>query len=92
MNKLQEQVGEIFRKVFGRTPLKVRLQDILGEAIELSRATDIANLREELGDLLASALQLCNEMGVEAEVLLDENLAKVQRRNAQYKARVTRME
>ena len=33
MNEIQKKVNKVFEKTFGRTPLKQRLEDILGEAI-----------------------------------------------------------
>jgi len=41
MTELQEQVGLAFSATFGRTSLRARLQDILSEAIELQRWTDM---------------------------------------------------
>jgi hypothetical protein len=52
IKELQELVNGRFIDAFGRTPLRQRQEDILGEAIELKNATDITNLREETGDLL----------------------------------------
>jgi nicotinate-nucleotide adenylyltransferase len=86
MKNTQDRVSKIFLENFGRTPLKERLEDILGEAIELSRFTDMDNLREETGDLLSSTLQLCNEAGWNAQDLIEENLEKIQRRSLQYKS------
>jgi nicotinate-nucleotide adenylyltransferase len=83
--KIQAQVKETFEKAFGRTPLSLRLQDILGEAIELSRYTDIPNLRSEAGDLMASLIQLLNENGWDMVDLLNENKAKIEARESQYK-------
>jgi nicotinate-nucleotide adenylyltransferase len=82
---LQKRINKTYLRVFGRTPLQQRLDDILGEAIELHRYTDLANLREEAGDLLSSLLQLCNESGWSADDLIQENLAKILRRKNQYK-------
>jgi nicotinate (nicotinamide) nucleotide adenylyltransferase len=62
------------------------LEDILGEAIELSRATDLTNLKEEAGDVLASTLALCNEAGWDASKLLNATLAKIANRKQQYKS------
>ena len=86
MNKQQKQVDEVFTNSFGRTPLGERLQDILGEAIELSRYTDLPNLKEEAGDLLASTLQLCTECGWNANDLIKNTLTKIKAREKQYKA------
>ena len=83
---LQELVHKTFYDVFGRTPLNQRIDDIFNEAIELKRYTDIKNLKEETGDLLASALQLCNENEWDAQELVGETLCKIKRRKLQYKA------
>lgn len=82
--KIQTLVNETFEGAFGRTPLKQRLDDILGEAFELHRMTDILNLKEEAGDLLASVIQLCNECEWNHEDLILETLAKIDRRREQY--------
>lgn len=90
-NKLNEDldsiattIGEHFERHFSRTPLRQRLDDILGEAIELKRATDIRNLREEIGDLLSSTLALCFESKLNPKELIFETLTKIERRKAQY--------
>lgn len=82
--ELQKEIQKTYNTVFGRTPLTQRLDDILGEAMELHRFTDMTNLREEAGDLLSSLLQLYNECGWKAEDLIAENLAKINRRKRQY--------
>ena len=83
---LQEKVDKVFVEHFGRTPLTQRLNDILGEAFELNRYTDLKNLREETGDLLASTIQLANECGWNIEDLLNENARKIEGRKLQYKS------
>ena len=86
MLDIQHQVENIFTTAFGRTPLRQRQDDILGEAIELSRATDLKNLREEAGDLLASTLMLCTEAGWDAEALIVATLDKINNRMTQYRS------
>jgi nicotinate-nucleotide adenylyltransferase len=86
MNKSQEKVNAVFTKHFGRTPLKLRQEDILGEALELKRATDMRNLKEEAGDCLCSVLQLINENDWNADELVDDTLKKIARRAEQYKS------
>jgi nicotinate-nucleotide adenylyltransferase len=83
---LQEKVHDTYTAIFGRTPLKQRLDDIMGEAMELHRFTDLRNMREEAGDLLGSLLQLINENGWSAQDLILENLSKIDRRKNQYKS------
>jgi nicotinate-nucleotide adenylyltransferase len=84
MEKIQKQIDQSFRKHFGRTPLAIRLDDIIGEALELHRAIDLTNMKEEIGDLLSSVLQLCNENEWDAEALIQATLNKIERRAAQY--------
>lgn len=86
MKDLQTKVNDAFLAAFGRTPLEQRLDDIMGEATEAKRFTDIPNLKEEAGDLLCSVLQLMNECGWDAEELANATLDKIKRRNDQYKA------
>jgi len=81
---IKHKIEEIFNRYFGRTPLKERLNDILGEAIELSRYTDIRNLKEETGDLLCSIIQLCNENGWDPIELMEQTLIKIDKRGSQY--------
>jgi nicotinate-nucleotide adenylyltransferase len=83
-NKLQTEVNDKFLEAFGRTPLKQRLDDILGEAIELSRCVDFMKVKEELSDLLASAIQLANEAEWDYEDLVRDTLKKIERRKTQY--------
>lgn len=82
---IQNEVKDVFLDAFGRTPLKQRLDDILGEAIELSRITDTQKLKEEAGDLLASTVMLCEENGWNFEDLVRATLRKIEHRKLQYK-------
>lgn len=84
VQELRDQVNNTFLEIFGRTPLKERLEDILGEAIELQRYTDLRNLREEASDLLASLIMLYNEAEWDIEESLQETLQKIYRRREQY--------
>lgn len=86
MLELQKNIKDVFEDAFGRTPLRQRLDDIFGEAVELKNCTDLQNLREELGDLLSSSVMLCNEAGWDVEDLISENLEKIERRKKQYKS------
>jgi nicotinate-nucleotide adenylyltransferase len=83
---LQEKINKTFTEAFGRTPLKARLDDIMGEAEELIRYTDLKNLKEETGDLLATVIQLANECGWDIDELINENCEKIKRRIQQYKS------
>lgn len=82
--KIAHRVNASFTYAFGRTPLNLRLDDIDGENTELQRWTDMANLQEETGDLLASTIQLCNENGWDFEQMIDNTLRKIERRSSQY--------
>jgi nicotinate-nucleotide adenylyltransferase len=82
---IQDEVKTTFEDAFGRTPLKQRLDDILGEAIELSRITDLQKMHEETGDLLASTIMLCNEHNWNFEELIRNTLKKIDHRKTQYK-------
>ncbi len=84
--KLQERVGYAFKETFGRTSLRARLQDILNEAIELNRWTDLKNLQEESGDLACSLLAFFHESGLDLEEAVCRTLDKIEQRKQQYKA------
>jgi nicotinate-nucleotide adenylyltransferase len=80
------KIKKVFEDSFGQTPLRQRNEDILREAIELSRFTSIANLKEEHGDLLCSTLMSCQENGWDPKDLIEATLKKIQGRKAQYHA------
>lgn len=86
MSNIQEVTATVHQafKVFGRTPLKERLKDILEQSIDLSRARDVKEIQDQTGDLLASVLALCAESGWDPEKVLLETLDKVKRRSVQY--------
>jgi len=86
MKNIQKIVEETFSKNFGKTPLKERMDDILRESLELIRFTDVNNMKEEVGDLLASVLMLCNESDWDASELIETTCAKINRRSEQYKS------
>lgn len=83
---LQTKVDEQFKKAFGRTSLSRRLKDIEKEHMELQRFTDLTNLKEEAGDLLASLFQLANEAGWSVIDMIESNLNKIDRRMLQYRS------
>lgn len=85
-NKYQQLIDETFVNAFGRTPLTQRLDDIMGETLELQRFTDMTNLKEETGDLLCSVIQLASECDWNMEELINCTIAKINRRQQQYKA------
>jgi nicotinate-nucleotide adenylyltransferase len=84
LEKIQKRVSKVFNEAFGRTPLKQRLDDILGEVIELTRYSDDKNLNEETGDALASLIALCDERGLDFTDLVEATLSKIERRKVQY--------
>lgn len=84
IKELQDHVAQVFDSAFGRTPLRLRLEDIEREQRELSRYTDLRNLREETGDLLCSLIQLCNESGWSLAEVINLTLAKIESRKLQY--------
>jgi len=85
--KLQDIVNKVFLEAFVHTPLTKRLDDISSECRELCNYTDLTNLKEEAGDLLASLIQLCNESEWDISELIKNNEAKIRRRMLQYKGR-----
>ena len=86
MLAIQKLIDRAYRKAFGSTPLKERLDIIMGEAIELRGFRDVKNLREETGDILTAVIQLATESGWDAHTLVEENLAKIARRGKQYRS------
>jgi nicotinate-nucleotide adenylyltransferase len=82
--EIQQKVSETFKSSFGNTPLQMRLNDIMGEALELCRYTNMGNLREEFGDLLATVIAGISENQWDMADLLEENREKILRRSAQY--------
>ena len=85
LERLEKQIEETF-KVFGRTPLKERLDDILEQAIDLSRYRDVNDIREKLGDLLASSIALCRESDWDTGDVVFAALQKIKEREHQYKS------
>jgi nicotinate-nucleotide adenylyltransferase len=82
----EEAIKRTFEDSFGPTPLNQRNQDILGEAIELSRFTTIPNLKEEHGDLLCTLLMSFQENGWDPSECIEATLEKISRRSKQYQA------
>jgi nicotinate-nucleotide adenylyltransferase len=82
----QNNINKNYLKIFGRTPLRQRLNDISKESSELVRYLDMMSLKEEASDLLGTLVQLCNECGWSVEELLQMNIKKIQKRRKQYQA------
>jgi len=85
-NALQKIINVNFKEHFGYTPLNERLKDIQNEFFELMKWTDVKNLKEEAGDLLASVIQLHNENGWDIEETIYDTLSKIESRKEQYKS------
>jgi len=86
IHSLAAKIHTIFVENFGITPLRQRNQDILGEAMEISRFSSIANLKEEHGDLLCSLLVSFKENGWDPVECIEATLKKIERRKSQYQA------
>jgi nicotinate-nucleotide adenylyltransferase len=84
LNQTSNRVYQEFVKIFGQTPLRQRNDDILNEAIKLSRFTTIANLKEEHGDLLCSLLTSFKENGWDPIECIENTLTKLDKRLKQY--------
>jgi nicotinate-nucleotide adenylyltransferase len=86
IKNLAKKIHAQFQKSFGYTPLRQRNQDILDEAIEVTRWDSIDKLKEELGDLLCSTLTACDENNWDPEDLINATLLKIRQREKQYRA------
>ena len=80
LTQLRTRVAEHFHEAFGRTPLAERVDDIVAQAVSVSRFADLDHLRDETGDLLCGLLQLCTECGWEPAALAEATLAKIDSR------------
>jgi len=86
LKQVVTKIKKVFESNFGQTPLRQRNEDILGEAMELSRFTSISNLKEEHGDLLCTLLMSFYENGWDPTECVEATLAKINRRAKQYQA------
>jgi nicotinate-nucleotide adenylyltransferase len=86
IHSLMTKIQTVFIDNFGLTPLRQRNQDILTEAIEISRFSSTANLKEEHGDLLCSLLMSFKENGWDPVECVEATLNKIERRKSQYQA------
>jgi nicotinate-nucleotide adenylyltransferase len=80
------KIQKVFETYFGQTPLRQRNEDILKEAVELSRFTTIPNLKEEHGDLLCTLLMSFQENGWDPNECIEATLKKIEHRAKQYQA------
>ena len=79
-------ISEKYEDIFGPTPLREGIEDIVREAMEVYRFNDLPGLRGELGDLLSTTLARIQECGWKPSELIEENLAKIERRRLQYRS------
>lgn len=79
-----KKIEEVFLEVFGRTPLGQRLDDIQKQISQLSRFTDIKNLKVKAGDSLTSLLMLFSEIDLDPKEAIELTLEKIKSRK-QYK-------
>lgn len=83
--ELEDLVADSFRRHFGPTPIEERVADVQRQTSKLSRYVDAQSLQQAAGDLLCSVLQLANENQWDAEKLVEETLARIERRHETYK-------
>lgn len=75
--EIQEEVKLCHNAIFIKTDIKQRLRDIQKEHWELQNYKNIDSLKEEVGDMLWSLIQLCNEMGWNFEELIEHTCMKI---------------
>lgn len=75
--ELQDRIRESF-KIFG--------ENIKKEFLHLVRYRTPENLKEEVGDLMSSLIQLCNEKGWTIDDVIGNTITKIDRRKEQYGA------
>ena len=85
MQAILKRIQHLFQSAFGSTNLEDRTRDIQKQANALAKHRDLALLRIELGELLASTLQLCNECGWEPSEVVSETLDRIEQRVEVYK-------
>jgi len=82
---IKDEVKKTF-KIFEYTPFSERMEDIHKQFFNLIRFKDLNNLKESVGNLSASLIQLCNESGWDFENVIKETLMKIESRKLQYKS------
>lgn len=85
MQAILKRIQHLFHSAFGPTTLEDRAKDIQKQANAVAKHRDLDQLRHEVGDLLASTLQLCNECGWEPTELVSETLDRIEKRVEVYK-------
>jgi len=84
MQSIIQRIRTVFLEAFGRTSLEERLRDIQRQANGVAKRQDLSGLRQGVGDLLASTLQLCNECGWDPGDLLSDSLDRIEERREVY--------
>lgn len=82
--ELQQLIEASFRRHFGSTKLPDRIDDIQRQADKIARHVDAITLREAVGDLLCSVVQLANEQQWESTALVEETLRRIDDRQEIY--------
>jgi tetrapyrrole methylase family protein/MazG family protein len=77
---VQKRVAKVGFEWDGISGVVDKLEEELAEVKEAMALKDAAAIREELGDLLFSTVNLSRYLGHESEELLNENIAKFMRR------------
>jgi len=85
MQAILKRLQHLFQAAFGATSLQDRTRDIQKQANGVAKHRDLDQLRHEVGDLLATTLQLCNECGWEPSELVSETLDRIEQRVQVYK-------
>jgi len=80
-SSLLSKLNNTYLEAFGKTPLKARLNDILKEVFELTRARDMDSMKGETSDVLGTLLQWINEAGYNLPELIEMNIAKINSRS-----------
>jgi|GEM_PF-227157 len=84
LEDMMRRVDAVFRSAFGTTTLDERVADVQSQSFSIRRHRDLAHLRKETGDLLASVLQLCNECGWQPNELVEQTLDRIDDRSEIY--------
>ena len=85
MQAILQRIQHLFHLAFGSTSLLERTKDIQQQANAVAKHRELDHLRHEVGDLLASTLQLCNECGWDPSELVSETLDRIEQRVDVYK-------
>ncbi|MCY3004531.1 MAG: NAD(+)/NADH kinase [Planctomycetota bacterium] len=85
MQAILKRIQHLFHSAFGSTSLLERTKDIQQQANAVAKHRELDHLRHEVGDLLASTLQLCNECGWDPNELVCETLDRIEQRVDVYK-------